>query len=166
MLHCVKCLVVLCVLTDSLSDMNNVSLYAFVCQLIHYGANLWLLLWTRISRIRTHWTERRSWLTFVTWSGNLTNQNVQRSDSMSPTTRESQLKMEAEPCDDTALWIFDTPRLDTVFGECNMTSEQQAATPTASGAQAPLFTVEQQGFLEEFMMRYTSSKPVTPKNSG
>ena len=32
-----------------------------------------------------------------------------------------------------------------------MTGEQQAATPTASGAQAPPFTVEHQGFLEEFM---------------
>ena len=130
--------------------MNNLCLCAFVSQLIDYCANLWLLLWTRISRIHTHWTERRSWFTFVTWSDNLTNQISQRSDSKSLITRKS-FKMEAEPCNGTALWIFDNPRLDTVFGECNMTSWQQAATPTASGAQAPPFTVKQQGFFEEFM---------------
>ena len=43
MLHRVKRLVVLCVLTDSLSDTNNVSFYALVCQLTHCCANLWLL---------------------------------------------------------------------------------------------------------------------------
>ena len=58
---------------------------------------------------------------------------------MSPVARKT-VKMVAERCDGTALWIFDTPRLDAVFGECNMTSEQQTA-----------FTVEQQGFLEELM---------------
>ena len=51
--------------------------------------NLWLLLRTRISRIHTQWTERRSWFTFVTWSGNLTNQISQRHDSMSPVVRKS-----------------------------------------------------------------------------
>ena len=70
--------------------------------------------------------------------------------SMSPITRNS-VKMVAEQDNDTAQWIFDNPGLDTVFGECNMTGEQQAATSTASGAQAPPFTAEQQGFLEEFM---------------
>ena len=144
-------------------NCSNVSLYAFVWQLTHCCANLWALFWTRISRIHTRWTERRSWLTFVTWSGNLTSQTAQRSNSMSPMARKT-VKMVAEPCNGTALWIFDTPRLDAVFGECNMTSEQQAAAPTASGAQATPFIVEQQGFLEEFM--YTSSKPATPRNSG
>ena len=60
--------------------------------------------------------------------------------------------MVAELDHGTAQWIFDNPRLDTVFGECNMTCEQQAATSTASGVQAPPFTAEQQSFLEEFMM--------------
>ena len=59
--------------------------------------------------------------------------------------------MVAELRNGTALWTFDTPRLDTVVGECNMIGEQKAATPTASGAQAIPFTVEQQGFLEEFI---------------
>ena len=83
--------------------MNNEGLYAFVCQLIHCFANLWSLLWTQISRVHSSVVRaadcrsagpcfksgRRSWFTFVTGSGNLTNQNVQRSDSMSPITRKS-----------------------------------------------------------------------------
>ena len=60
--------------------------------------------------------------------------------------------MVAEPDNDTAQWIFDNPGLDTVFGECNMTGEQQTAAPSVSAVQAPLFTAEQQSFLEEFMM--------------
>ena len=77
-------------------------------------------------------------------------QNIHKSVSMSSITRNS-VKMVAEPRNDAALWIFDNPRLDSVFGECNMTGVQQAATSTASGAHAPPFTAEQQGFLEEFM---------------
>ena len=46
MLHCVKRLVVLCVLTDSFLDMDNVSLHALVCQLTHCCANMWVFLWT------------------------------------------------------------------------------------------------------------------------
>ena len=60
--------------------------------------------------------------------------------------------MVAELDNDTAQWIFDNPRLDTVFGECNMTGEQQTAAPSVSAAQAPPFTADQQSFLEEFMM--------------
>ena len=60
--------------------------------------------------------------------------------------------MVAEPDNDTAQWIFDNPGLDTVFGECNMTGEQQTAAPSVSAAQAPPFTADQQSFLEEFMM--------------
>ena len=162
--HRDKCLVVLCVLTDPFLDMNNVCLCAFVWQLIHYCANLWLLLWTQISRVHSSvvraadcraagpWFNSgwRSWFTSVTWSNNLTSPTTQMFNSMSPITRKS-VKMVAEQDNDTAQWIFDNPRLDTVFGECNMTSEQQAATPTTSGAQAPPFTVERRGFLEEFM---------------
>ena len=60
--------------------------------------------------------------------------------------------MVAELDNDTAQWIFDNPGVDTVFGECNMNSEQQTTAPTVSAAQAPPFTAEQQSFLEEFMM--------------
>ena len=60
--------------------------------------------------------------------------------------------MVAELDNDTAQWIFDNPGLDTVFGECNMTGEQQTAAPSVSAAQAPPFTADQQSFLEEFMM--------------
>ena len=63
-----------------------------------------------------------------------------------PEIRNS-VKMIAELDNGTAQWIFDNPRLDTVFGECNMTGEQQAAASTASGAQAPPFTAQRQGFL-------------------
>ena len=58
--------------------------------------------------------------------------------------------MVAEPDNDTAQWIFDNPGLDTIFGECNMNSEQQTAAPSISAFQAPAFTAEQQSFLEEF----------------
>ena len=60
------------------------------------------------------------------------------------------VNMVAELDNDTAQWIFDNPGVDTVFGECNMTGEQQTAAPTVSAA--PPFTAEQQSFLEEFMM--------------
>ena len=86
-----------------LSNMNNEGWYAFVCQLIHCCANLWLFLWTQISRVHSSvvraadcrsagpWFKsgRRSWFTFVTGSGILTNLNVKRSDSMSPIARKS-----------------------------------------------------------------------------
>ena len=79
------------------------------------------------------------------------NQISQMFISKSPITRKS-VKMVAELDNGTAQWIFDNPRLDTVFGECNMNGEQQTAAPTVSAAQAPPFTAEQQSFLEEFMM--------------
>ena len=70
------------------------------------------------------------------------------SNRMSLITQNS-VKMVAEPCDGTAQWIFDTPKCDTFCGECNMTEEQQAATPqTSSVVQPPPFTVEQQSFIE------------------
>ena len=60
-------------------------------------------------------------------SDNPMNQISQMFISKSPITRKS-FKMGAELDNGTAQWIFDNPRLDTVFGECNMTGEQQAAT--------------------------------------
>ena len=72
----------------------------------------------------------------MTGSDILTNPTNQMINSMSPITRNS-VKMVAEPDDDTAQWIFDNPGLDTVFGECNMTGEQQTAAPTVSAVQAP-----------------------------
>ena len=144
--------------------MDNVCLYAFLWLLIHNCAILWLLIWTQIPRVHSSvvraadcrsagpWFNSgwRSWSTFVTGSDNLTNPTKQMINSMSPITRKS-VKMVAEQVNGSAQWIFDNPRLDTVFGECNMTGEQQAATSTASGAQAPPFTAKQQGFLEEFV---------------
>ena len=143
--------------------MINGCLCTFVGWLMYYCANLCLLLWTKISRVHSSvdraadcrsagpWFNSgwRSWFTFVTCSDNPTNQISQMFISMSPITRNS-VKMGGAG-NGTAQWIFDNPRLDTVFGECNMTGEQQAAASTASGAQAPPFTAEQQGFLEEFM---------------
>ena len=87
----------------------------------------------------------------MTCSDNPMNQISQMFISKSPITRNS-VKMVAEPDNDTAQWIFDDPGLDTVFGECNMTGEQQTAAPSVSTVQAPPFTAEQQSFLEEFMM--------------
>ena len=131
--------------------MSIACLYALVWQSTLRCANLWLVLWTRISRILAHWTEQISWLISMTRTGDLMNQNYQWTDSMSPITQKS-VKMVAELRDGTALWIFDTPKWDTFCGECNMTEEQQAATPQASSvAQRPPFTVEQQSFIEEFM---------------
>ena len=52
-------------------------------------------------------------------------QNIHKSDSMSSITRNS-VKMVAEPRNDAALWIFDDPRLDSVFGECNMNLHDQS----------------------------------------
>ena len=144
--------------------MDNVWLYAFLWQLIHCCAILCSLIWTQIPRVHSSvvgavdcrsaspWFNSgwRSWFTFVTGSDSLTNPTNEMINSMSSITKNS-VKMVAEQDNGTAQWIFDNPRLDTIFSECNMTSEQQAATPTTSGAQAPLFTFEQQGFLEEFM---------------
>ena len=50
---------------------------------------------------------RRSWFTFVTWSNNLINQIIQMMNIKSPMTRKS-VKMVAELCNGTALWIPDT----------------------------------------------------------
>ena len=145
--------------------MDNVCLYAFLWLLIHYCAILCLLIWTQIPRVHSSvvraadcrsagpWFNSgwRSWFTFVTGSDNLTNPTNQMINSMSPITRNS-VKMVAELDHGTAQWIFDNPRLDTVFGGCNMTGEQQTAAPTVSAVQAPPFTAEQQSFLEEFMV--------------
>ena len=132
--------------------MDNGCLCTFVWWLIYYCANLYLLLWTQISRVHSSvvraadcrsagpWFNSgwRSWFTFVTCSDNPTNHLSQMFNSMSPITRNS-VKMVAEQDNDTAQWIFDNPGLDTVFGECNMTGEQQAATSTASERSSPTF---------------------------
>ena len=84
-------------------------------QLTHCCADLWLLLWTQIPRVHSSvvraadcrsagpWFNSgwRSWFTFVTGSDNLTNQNTQMFNSMSPITRMS-VKMVAELRNDTA----------------------------------------------------------------
>ena len=50
-----------CAIVTSDAEMrpnySNVSLCTFVWQLTRCCANLWALLWTRISRIHAHWTE-------------------------------------------------------------------------------------------------------------
>ena len=92
-------------------DMNNVCLCAFVWQLIHYCANLWLLLWTQISRVHSSvvraadcrsagpWfnSRGRSWFTSVTWSNNLTSPTTQMFNSMSPLTRKSVKTLSPSP---------------------------------------------------------------------
>ena len=97
MLHRVAHLVVLCILLDSLLDMHSARLYAFGRLLTHYSAVLWLLLWTCISRIHIHWTGWRSWLTLVTWSDSLMDQNIHKSGSMSSITRNSVKTTAATP---------------------------------------------------------------------
>ena len=104
------------VLTNSLSDMNNVSLYVSVWKLSFCCADLWLLLWKRQGRERFHvssatrvikisrvhspvvkaadcrsagpWfnSGRRTWFTFVTWYDKLTNHNFLMINIMSPIT--------------------------------------------------------------------------------
>ena len=115
--------------------MDSVCLYAFLWLLIHYCAILWLLIWTQIPRVHSSvvraadcrsagpWFNSgwRSWFTFVTGSDSLTNPTNQMINSMSLITRKS-VKTVAEQDTGTAQWIFDNPRLDTVFGECNMTA--------------------------------------------
>ena len=136
--------------------MINGCLCKFAWWLIYYCANLCWLLWTQVHgsvvravdcRSAGPWFDSgwRSWFTFKACSDNPMNQISQMFISKSPITRKS-VKMVADLDNGTAQWIFDNPRLDTVFGECNMTGEQQAAAPTVSAAQAPPFTAEQQGF--------------------
>ena len=104
------------VLTNSLSDMNNVSLYVSVWKLSYCCADLWLLLWTRqdlesfyvssvtvvikISRVHSPVVKAadcrsagplfnsgwRSCIAFMTWSDKLTNHTAQRNNIMSPIT--------------------------------------------------------------------------------
>ena len=104
------------VLTNSLSDMNNVSLYVSVWKLSYCCADLWLLLWTRqdrerffvssatmvikISRVHSPvvkaadcrsagpWFNSgwRSCIAFVTWYDKLTNHNILMINIMSPIT--------------------------------------------------------------------------------
>ena len=104
------------VLNNSLSDMNNVSLYVSVWKLSYYCADLWLLFWTRQDRERFYvssatmvikvsrvhspvvkaadcrsagpWfnSGRRTWFTFVTWYDKLTNHNFLMINIMSPIT--------------------------------------------------------------------------------
>ena len=134
----------------------------FVWWLIYSCADLCWLLWTRLygsvvravdCRSAGPWFNSgwKSWFMFMTCSDNPMNQISQMFISKSSITRNS-VKMVAELDHGTAQWIFDNPKLDTVFGERNMTGEQQTAAPTVSAAQAPPFTAEQQSFLEEFMM--------------
>ena len=132
----------------------------FAWWLVYYCADLCWLLWTRVHgsvvravdcRSAGTWFNSgwKSWFTFMTCSDNPMNQISQMFISKSSITRNS-VKMVAELDNGTAQWIFDNQRLDTVFGECNITGEQQATASTVSAA--PLFTAEQQSFLEEFMM--------------
>ena len=153
-------------LSISLLVMISGCLCKFTWWLISCCADLCWLLWTRLygsvvravdCRSAGPWFNSgwKSWFTFMTWSSN---QIIQMINIMSPITTSirtitrNSVKMVAEPDNDTAQWIFDNPGLDTVFGECNMTGEQQTAAPSVSAVQAPPFTAEQQSFLEEFMM--------------
>ena len=104
------------VLNNSLSDMNNVSLYVSVWKLSYCCADLWLLLWTRqdrerfyvssatmvikISRVHSPvvkaadcrsagpWfnSRWRSCVAFVTWYETLTNHNILMINIMSQIT--------------------------------------------------------------------------------
>ena len=103
-------------LTNSLSDMNSVTLYVSVWKLSYYCADLWLLLWTRqdrerfyvssatmvmkISRVHSPVVQAencrsagpwfnsgwRSCIAFMTWSEKLTNFSAQRNNITSPIT--------------------------------------------------------------------------------
>ena len=105
--------------------------------------------WLQISRSLVQF-----WLEVMVYAHDVFRQSNESDISdvnKSPITRKS-VKMVAELDHGTAQWIFDNPRSNTVFDECNMTGEQQTATPTVSAVQTPPFTAEQQSFLEEFMM--------------
>ena len=108
-------------------NYSNVSLYVFVWQLTPWCANLWMLLWTRISRIHTHWTERRSWLAIVMSLASATEDvNTLRTEVLALFERLRTSESREDVASTTATDTVDTPVAEIYESVAKDTVESQS----------------------------------------
>ena len=70
-------------------DMYHGSGDSLVWPWILQCMNLWLVLWTRISRNLAQWTEKISWTLLTTWTGYMMNPDEESSDRLNPEDESS-----------------------------------------------------------------------------